>query len=174
MSAFPIPEEALVDHIAVIGKTGSGKTIAAKDIVEHVVKGHARVCVLDTQKSDWWGMTSSADGKKPGLPFQILGGPRGHVPLHENAGEAVAKLVASGDLPLSIIDMADFKMGGPMKFFAEFAETLFRHMRGFIYLVIEEAHELAPKERVGFSHENYAVHWAKKIGTAGRKKGIRL
>lgn len=174
MTKFPIPEAALTQHIAAIGKTGAGKTIAVKDIVEHVVKLGHRVCILDTAKSDHWGLTSSADGKRPGLPFHILGGPRGHVPLHESAGKAIGELVASGALPLSIIDMADFKPGGQMQFFADFAPALFKKMRGVVYLVIEEAHEIAPKERIGFNHENFSVHWAKKIATASRTKGIRM
>jgi DNA helicase HerA-like ATPase len=40
--------------------------------------------------------------------------------------------------------------------------------------VIEEAHEFAPKERAGIGAENMAIHWAKKLATAGRSKGIRL
>lgn len=70
------------------GKSSTSKLVAA---------GH-RVCVLDTVKSDWWGIT--ARGTKPGLPFKILGGPRGHVPLHANAGKVIGQLVGSGKLPL--------------------------------------------------------------------------
>jgi hypothetical protein len=43
-----------------------------------------------------------------------------------------------------------------------------------LYLVLEEAHEFAPKERAGFDKENLALHYAKKFATAGRSKGIRL
>src|SRR4029077_7814051 len=46
--------------------------------------------------------------------------------------------------------------------------------RVVVYLVIEEAHEVAPKERAGFGAENMAIHWAKKLATGGRSKGIRL
>src|SRR4051794_1625154 len=49
-----------------------------------------------------------------------------------------------------------------------------RSKRGVLYLVVEEAHELAPKERSGFGAENMAIHWAKKLATAGRSKGIRM
>ena len=143
-------------------------------MVEQVVAGDARVCVLDPIKSDWWGLTSSSDGKRAGLPFQILGGPRGHVPLHSSSGKAIGEIVASGALPLSIIDMADFEPGGQAKFFVDFAPTLIRKMRGVVYLVIEEAHLFAPKERSGIGSENMSIHWAKTMATAGRSKGIRL
>ena len=169
-----LPAAALAQHIAVLGKTGSGKTTTAKLIVEREVAAGARVCILDPIKSDWWGLISSADGKEPGLPFHILGGPRGHVPLHASAGKAVAEVVSSGALPLSIIDMADFPPGGHAQFFVDFAAVLLRKMRGVLYLVIEEAHEFAPKERSGIGAETMAIHYAKKLATAGRSKGIRL
>jgi uncharacterized protein len=169
-----IPAAALAQHVAVLGKTGSGKTTTAKLAVEQVVAAGARVCVLDPIKSDWWGMTSSADGRHDGLPFHILGGPRGHVPLHDAAGKAVAEVVAAGSLPLSIIDMADFRPGGQAKFFVDFAAALLRRMRGVLYLVMEEAHLFAPKERSGIGEENMAIHWSKMLATAGRSKGVRL
>jgi len=173
-STRAIPSEALRQHIAILGKTGAGKSATARLCVEQVYAEGYRVCILDTIKSDWWGITSSADGKKPGLPFKILGGPRGHVGLHSSAGKAIGQLVAEGKLPHSIIDMADFEPGGVQKFFSEFAPALMRHAKGVLYLVIEEAHEVCPKERAGFGAENMAIHWAKKLATAGRSKGIRL
>jgi hypothetical protein len=171
---YVIPDEVTRHHIAVLGKTGSGKTSTEKLLIEQVVASGARVCVLDTLKSDWWGITSSASGKSPGLPFQILGGPRGHVPLHSSAGKVIGQLVGTGKLPLSIVDMAEFEPGGIQRFFVDFAQSLWKHARGVVYLVIEEAHEIAPKERAGFGAENMAIHWAKKLATGSRTKGIKL
>ena len=169
-----LPNDILLQHLAVLGKTGSGKMSTAKLAIEQVVADGARVCVLDPIKSDWWGLTSSENGKRAGLPFHILGGPHGHVPLHSAAGKAIADVVASGALPLSIIDMADFEPGGQAKFFVDFAPTLLRKMRGVVYLIIEEAHLFAPKERSGIGAENLSIHWAKTMATAGRSKGVRL
>ena len=169
-----IPDAVLEQHTAILGKTGRGKTTTAKVCVEQVYDQEFRVCILDTLKSDWWGITASADGRRPGLPFQILGGPKAHVPLTSNAGKAVADLVARGQLRHTIIDMAEFEPGGQMRFFTDFAPRLMQRMKGVCYLVIEEAHMLAPKERAGIGHENMSIHWAKVLATAGRTKGIRL
>jgi hypothetical protein len=169
-----LPLIALQQHLAILGKTGAGKSCTAKLAVEQIVRSGSRVCVLDPIKSDWWGMTLADDGVQRGLPFQILGGPRGHVALHAAAGKAVAEVVASGALPHSIIDMANFAAGGIAQFFTDFAPVLLQKMRGVLYLVIEEAHEFAPKERSGIGQESMAIHFAKRLAVAGRSKGIRL
>lgn len=169
-----IPGAILGQHLAILGKTGRGKSTTAKVCVKQVHEEDYRVCILDTLKSDWWGLTSSADGKRPGLPFHILGGPHAHLPLSSSSGKAIAELVARGQLKHTIIDMAEFEPGGQMRFFVDFAPKLLQRMKGVLYLVIEEAHILAPKERAGIGYENMSVHWAKTLATAGRSKGIRL
>lgn len=173
-AAEAIPAEILTQHTGVLGKTGSGKTSTSKLLVERVVQDGYRVCVLDPIKSDWWGISTAADGKRAGLPFVILGGPYGHVPLSSSSAAAIGELVGRGKIPLSVLDLSNLEPGGVQKFFVHFAEALWRSQRGVIYLVLEEAHEFAPKERAGFGAENLSIHWAKKLATGARAKGIRL
>lgn len=174
MTKLAIPPAVLLQHLGILGKTGRGKTTTAKVCVEQVYDEGSRACILDPIKSDWWGITSSADGKRAGLPFYILGGDHGHLPLASNSGKAIADLVAQGQLRHTIIDMANFEPGGQMRWFSDFAPRLMQRMKGVLYLVIEEAHLFAPKERAGMGHENMSIHWAKMLATAGRTKGIRL
>jgi DNA helicase HerA-like ATPase len=73
-----IPEAALAQHVAVVGKTGSGKTFRAKGEVERLLQKRQRVCVIDPTGA-WYGLKSSADGKSAGFPIVIFGGePRGN------------------------------------------------------------------------------------------------
>ena len=56
---LPLPTEVLDQHIAILGKTGSGKSNAAKVIVEWLLDRGERVCILDPTNT-WWGMRLSA------------------------------------------------------------------------------------------------------------------
>lgn len=87
-----IPPEALNQHIAVMGKTGSGKSYAVKGVVEDLITMGEQVCIIDPT-SAWWGLRLAADGKAKGLDIIILGGPHGDVPLSKHSGRAVASLV---------------------------------------------------------------------------------
>jgi DNA helicase HerA-like ATPase len=73
MTAHPIPDAALASHIAILGKTGSGKTYAAKGVVESILTEGGRVCVIDPTGA-WHGLRSSASGKRAGFPVVIFGG----------------------------------------------------------------------------------------------------
>ncbi len=61
MSKFPIPEAALKQHIALLGKTRSGKSSVMRGLVEHLLDRQRPVCIIDP-KGDWWGIKLAADG----------------------------------------------------------------------------------------------------------------
>ena len=85
------PLDVLNSHLAIIGKTGSGKTFLAKWIVERLLRAHRRVCIIDPTGA-WWGLRASVDGKKDGFPVAIFGGDHGDLPLNAHAGVVLAEL----------------------------------------------------------------------------------
>lgn len=89
-----IRSELLSQHIAIVGKTGAGKTYAAKGLVERLLADKRRVCILDPT-GVWWGLRSSADGKKAGFPVVVFGGSHADVPIAEQSGGTLAKIVAA-------------------------------------------------------------------------------
>jgi len=56
LSSFP--PEAFAQHIAILGKTGSGKTTTAKGFAETLLDAGKRVCVIDPT-GVWWGLAQS-------------------------------------------------------------------------------------------------------------------
>lgn len=70
-----IPSASLGQHIAVLGKTGSGKSYAIRGVVERLLDDKARACIIDPTGT-WWGLKSSSTGKSAGYPVVIFGGTR--------------------------------------------------------------------------------------------------
>jgi energy-coupling factor transporter ATP-binding protein EcfA2 len=166
-----IPDIALNSALAIMGKTGSGKTTAAKTSVEIMLDESRRVCILDPT-GVWWGLRLAADGKKDsGLNVVIVGGGHADVPLTPEAGTQLAGLVAAGTLPQVIIDLSDFSGGQIYKFATSFFEELFRRNRAPLHLVLDEADTFAPQNpRPEQARMQGAVD---KIARQGRVKGFR-
>src|SRR5712672_4300981 len=93
-----IPEAALHQHIAVLGKTRSGKSSVMRGLVEGLLDRELPVCIVDP-KGDWWGIKLAKDGKRPGYPVVIFGGEHADVPINAHAGAHVAELFATGNRP---------------------------------------------------------------------------
>ena len=93
--------------IAILGKKGRGKTFTANGLVERLLQMQRRVLVLDPL-SVWWGLKSGADGKSPGFPIPVFGGPHADIPLHDAAGPIIAELIVStGTSP--VLDMGQMR-----------------------------------------------------------------
>src|SRR5688500_6199055 len=110
-----IPDAALNQHIAVLGKTGSGKTYAAKGIVEQLLRDDRQVCVLDPTGA-WWGLRLGADGKGRGFDVVLLGGQHRDIPLAERSAAAVARLVTQQGASV-VIDTSGFTVGEYTRWF---------------------------------------------------------
>lgn len=168
-----IPEAALQQHIAVLGKTGSGKTFAAKAaIVEPLLEQRRRVSVVDPTGA-WWGLRSSRDGKGPGFQILVLGGDHGDLPLPANGGVAVARLITEQGVNL-VADTSKLTVGESARWFIDFGGELYRSNRTPVHLVIDEAHNFAPQGKVPDPDTGKMLHAANRLASGGRSRGIRL
>ncbi len=168
-----IPAAALAQHIAILGKTGSGKTFAARAvIVEPLLEAGRRVAIVDPTGA-WWGLRSSPDGTRPGYPVLILGGDHGDVPLSPDSGGAVASLSAEQGFSL-VADTSLLTVGERTRWFIDFAGALYRLNKSPLNLVLDEAHVFAPQGKVPDPQTGRMLHAANALASGGRSRGIRL
>lgn len=167
-----IPDKALEQHIAILGVTGSGKTFAAKGIVEGILAAKGHVCVIDPTGA-WSGLRSSANGKRAGFPIVIFGGDHADVPLTASSGEAIAEIVATTDTSC-VLDTGNMTVRDQTKFLTAFAETLYRLNRKPLHLVIDEAHNIMPQSKVADPQSAMMLHAANRLLSQGRSRGLRV
>lgn len=169
-STFHLPDAVLKQNIGIIGRTGSGKTFTAKTIVERLLDSKSRVCVIDPT-GVWWGLRSSADGRKAGYPVVIFGGGHADVSISRESGPALAKLIAERNLPC-VIDLSHMLIGDRHYFMEHFAEVLHQLNRQPLELVIDEADEFAPQNPLPETRR--MSHQIDRIVRRGRAKGFRV
>lgn len=176
MKSAPLtfPVKVLDQHAVVLGKTGAGKSSALRHMVEHLLAHGKRVCVVDP-KGDWWGLQVGADGKSAGFPVILFGDFKneraGDVPLTDRGGAHLAELVATGNRPC-VVGMRGWTTAAMHRFWIAFAETLFKHNAGEFYLVIDEAHNFAPKGKVLSPQAGESLHWTNRLLSEGRGLGL--
>jgi hypothetical protein len=178
-----LPLEAVTQTFAILAKRRAGKSFTARRFAEQLHHAGQQVVIVDP-KGDWWGIRSSADGKAPGLPFVILGGEHGDVPLEAGAGSVVAKLVVEERVSV-LLDLSHLRksevarfMGGPMPPRAGeegFLEVLYRlkareQYRTPVMLVIDEADAIAPQRPM--KGEERMLGAAEDVVRRGGQRGI--
>ena len=170
----PVPAEALDKHIAILGKTGSGKSNLAKTIAEDLLERGARVCVIDPTGT-WWGLRLMADGNTPsGHPIVIFGGQHADLPIQAAHGSVIARAIGTSSTP-AIIDTRELTVSDRTRFFTGFAETLVRANRGELTLILDEAHLFMPQSgaRVG-GGAPAMLHAGNNLVSLGRGVGLRI
>src|ERR1700733_8049789 len=166
----PIPDAALDADIAILGKKGRGKTFTAKGLVERLLQMQRRVLVLDPL-SVWWGLKSGADGKFPGFPIPIFGGPHADIPLHDGAGHVIGELIVSSGTS-AVLDMGQMRKAEQARLTADLLEYLFAKNRDPLWLVLEEADAFAPQQPMG--ELTRVLGEVDRIARRGRNFGFRL
>lgn len=166
---FELPLDTVTTTLAILAKKGAGKSNAAVVLAEEMFKVGVPWVAIDP-KGDWWGMRSSADGTKPGLPLVVFGGRHGDVPLEATAGEMLADLVLANRLTC-ILDVSEFSKAETVRFLTAFGDRLYRQATSEpMHLFLEEAHEYLPQRVMGEDARLVGV-W-QKIVKQGRFKGI--
>lgn len=174
MTKSPIPESALEQHIFIGGKTGSGKSNAAKVIAEDLMRRGERVCAVDPTGT-WWGLRLQRDGKKPSdLSPMIFGGQRGDLAIGGAHGAAIGEAIATSSTS-AIIDTRTMTVSDRTRFFTDFAESLLRHNRGPLHLIIDEAHLFMPQAGAKVGGAAPAMlHAGNNLVALGRGVGLRI
>jgi uncharacterized protein len=169
-----IPEEILLQHAAILGKTGAGKSSVMRHIVEHVLDHHKRTCIIDP-KGDWWGLKKSGDGRAAGYPVIAFGDfkePKAQdIPINAQSGVHVAELIAMGNRPC-IIGFRGWMPGQMIKFWIDFASTLFKENSGELFLFGDEFHNFAPKGKILDVEAGKCLHWSNRLMSEGRGYGL--
>jgi hypothetical protein len=138
-----------------------------------------RVSIIDP-KGDWWGLKASADGEGAGYPIITFGdfknADASDVPINEHSGKHVAELITSGNRP-AIIGFRGWFTSHMLHFWIDFAKGVFNANSGELYLIIDEAQNLAPKQWKMVDSEGKAgtaIHWTNRILSEGRGLGINI
>jgi len=140
-----LPHSGLDERVAIVGTSGSGKTYAAKGLVERLMDRGARVCVVDPL-GVWWGLRAGADGTAAsGYPVVVFGGRHADVALDEGMGAALGHLV--GTHPLAcVVDVSELGSSAARRaFMTAFAEALYEANTEPLHLVLDEADLWAPQ-----------------------------
>ena len=140
-----LPFSALNERLAVVGTSGSGKTYAAKGLVERLLGRNARVCVVDPL-GVWWGLREASDRTSPPpFPIVVFGGAHADVPLHPGMGALLGHLIGTHAVAC-VVDVSD--LGSPAvrrAFMTVFTEALFAANTQPLHLVLDEADLWAPQ-----------------------------
>jgi len=140
-----LPLSALNERVAIVGTSGSGKTYAAKGLVERLMDRGGRVCIVDPL-GVWWGLRAGADGSAAsGYPVVVFGGRHADVALDEGRGAALGHLV--GTHPLAcVVDVSELGSSAARRaFMTAFAEALYEANTEPLHLVLDEADLWAPQ-----------------------------
>lgn len=164
-----VPLDAVVEKLAWMGRTGSGKTYAAKGYVEALLLARAQVLVLDPV-GVWYGLR--VPGAGAGFAVPVFGGLHGDLPLGDKAGKQFAELVFERRIS-AVFDLSQMLDAEQHRFVADFTERLFELHRGApraVHVVMEECQHFIPQEKTDVPSR--LVNRVARLCMVGRNFGI--
>ncbi len=175
MITHPIPDAALANHTGVVGKTGSGKSYAAKGVIERLLARGERVAIVDPT-GVYWGLRLAPDGRTASAFAPVIfGGRHADLPLAADAGARLAAIIGGSTTPV-ILDTQLMSVGERTRMFTAFAEALLRENQGPLTLVLDEAHLFAPQggAAAGGFETAKLLHATNNLVALGRSAGLRI
>jgi hypothetical protein len=170
---LPIPDAALESHLGILGKTGSGKSNAAKVIAEILMAREERVCAVDPTGT-WWGLRLRQNREPSRFKPVIFGGAHGDLAIAGAHGAAIGEAIATSSTS-AIIDTRLLSVGDRTRFFTDFAETLLRKNQGPLHLIVDEAHLFMPQAGAKAGGAAPAMlHAGNNLVSLGRGVGLRI
>lgn len=163
-----LPQEAVTETFGILAKKGVGKTYTANVMAEEMIEAGHQVCIVDPI-GVWFGLRSSADGKKPGLPVIILGGDHADAPLEVSSGAVIADFVVDETASV-VIDLSRFRKGEQTRFMTDFGERLYYRNRDPLHLVLDEADAFAPQKP--YKGQERMLGAIEDIVRRGRARGL--
>jgi hypothetical protein len=164
-----LPRDAVTQKFAFLGRSSSGKTYAAKRLVESLLHSGAQVVVIDPV-GIWHGLR--AGEKFYDIP--VLGGLHGDLPISGTSGGVVARIVCERATSV-VIDVSQMHDAERTRFATAFAQAFFALKKAApsaVHLVLEEAQELLPQNPQ--PGEQLMLHELQRIAKIGRNFGIGL
>lgn len=171
-SELELPLDAVTQTFAIMAKRGVGKTHTGSVMAEEMLKQGQPIVVYDPTGA-WWGLKSSADGKRPGFPVVIFGGEHADVPLEESAGETIATVIVERRLP-AILDCSLMRKGARIRFMTDFCEALYHRNREPLHLFVDETQTVAPQNLKAMPEIARLVGALEDIILQGRRRGLGM
>jgi hypothetical protein len=168
-SGLELPLKYVTRTGAILAMRGQGKTHLAKVVAEEMLKQRQQVIVGDPT-GVWWGLTSSASGKREGFPVVVFGGDHGNVPMNPDAGKMIADVVVNERIS-AVLDLSGFEHKAEwVRFMVDFARRLYAINERPVHLFLDEADEFVPQNPQ--RDEIMMLSLVTRIWQRGRVKGI--
>lgn len=157
--------------LALLGKRGAGKTFTCRVLVEEFHKAEVQTVIVDPM-GVFWGLRSSANGQRSGLPIPVFGGSHADAPLEPSAGALMADLAVEEGLSM-ILDLSGFTSRTQERTFAgAYFDRLYRANKHLLHLVVDEADLFAPQKPKAQDAPLLAI--TENIVRRGRNKGLGI
>lgn len=172
--AIVLREDAATQGFGILGKRGRGKSTLAADMIEIFAAERIPFVVFDPPGAHWGiRFAAGADGKPTGpsgLNVLLVGGEHGDVPLDSADPKDLARTIVETNLSC-VINLKELSYTALQRYFADFAEELFRLNTTVRHLFFEEAHNIAPQQ-LKFDEQKRALYATEKLIDDGRGIGL--